>query len=103
MFFDCYRFGTAPKNDDKPAEVPVGLDPYKSGEGFMADVCINRHPAGTINVLFMNWSVRKVGLKELWHLKWHRKFDTNYPPPPWPQWMAQLSEFYYEPPQTRTR
>ncbi|GAH40252.1 unnamed protein product, partial [marine sediment metagenome] len=31
------------------------------------------------NHLFMDWSVRKVGLKELWKLKWHRNFNTNGP------------------------
>ena len=34
--------------------------------------CINRHDGG-INAVFLDWSVRKVGLKELWTLKWHRQ------------------------------
>ena len=38
--------------------------------------CINRHNGG-INSLFMDWSVRKVGLKELWTLKWHKEFNTH--------------------------
>ena len=37
--------------------------------------CMNRHNGG-VNGLFMGWSVRKVGLKELWTLKWHRQYDT---------------------------
>jgi prepilin-type processing-associated H-X9-DG protein len=39
---------------------------------------INRH-SGAINGLFLDWSVRKIGLKELWTLKWHRTFDINGP------------------------
>ena len=33
--------------------------------------CINRHQGGT-NAVFLDWSVRKIGCKELWTLKWHR-------------------------------
>ena len=38
--------------------------------------CVNRH-RGTVNGLFLDFSVRKIGLKELWKLKWHRSYDTN--------------------------
>jgi hypothetical protein len=48
----------------------------------------------------MDWSVRKVGLKELWTLKWHRKFDVNGPwtkdhvsPPVWPDWMKKFKDY----------
>jgi prepilin-type N-terminal cleavage/methylation domain-containing protein len=62
--------------------------------------CVNRHDAAT-NVLFMDWTVRKVGLKELWTLKWHRNFDTAGPwttagavqPDDWPQWMRSLKDY----------
>jgi len=26
---------------------------------------------------FLDWSVRKIGLKELWTLKWNPQFDTS--------------------------
>ena len=35
----------------------------------MMPICINRHDAG-ISIAFCDASVRKVGLKELWTLKW---------------------------------
>ena len=38
--------------------------------------CINRH-SGYINGLFMDSTVRKVGLKELWTFEWHRGFNTQ--------------------------
>jgi prepilin-type processing-associated H-X9-DG protein len=61
---------------------------------------INRHNA-SINVLFGDWSVRKVGLKELWKLKWHKKFDINGPwtitggvvPDDWPEWMRGFRDY----------
>jgi prepilin-type N-terminal cleavage/methylation domain-containing protein/prepilin-type processing-associated H-X9-DG protein len=66
----------------------------------MMHFAINRHE-GSINVLFMDWSVRKVGLKELWTLKWHRNFDTNGPwttaggvqQSDWPEWMRNFKEY----------
>ena len=62
--------------------------------------CINRHDGG-INSLFLDWSVRKVGLKELWTLKWHRKYNTSGPwtkaggvqPSDWPEWMHRFKEY----------
>ena len=61
---------------------------------------IDRH-GGAINMLFMDWSVRKVGLKELWTLKWHRSYDTAGPwttaggvlPEDWPQWMRSFKDY----------
>ncbi len=62
--------------------------------------CINRHN-GHINVLFMDWSVRKVGLKELWTLKWDSDWDTagrwtkagGVQPEDWPQWMRSFKDY----------
>jgi prepilin-type N-terminal cleavage/methylation domain-containing protein len=41
-----------------------------------ANACIGRHCAHYVNVLFMDWSVRKVGLKELWVLPWYNGYDV---------------------------
>ena len=63
-------------------------------------VFINRHN-GHVNVLFLDWSVRKVGLKDLWTLKWHSEWDTAGPwtkaggvqPEDWPEWMRQFKDY----------
>jgi len=44
----------------------------------MQHFCINRH-GGSINMLFADWTVRRVGLKELWTLKWHAKWELGGP------------------------
>jgi prepilin-type N-terminal cleavage/methylation domain-containing protein/prepilin-type processing-associated H-X9-DG protein len=62
--------------------------------------CINRHDDG-VNVVFMDWSVRKVGLKELWTLQWHRLYETRGPwtkaggmqPEDWPVWMRKFKDY----------
>ncbi len=62
-----------------------------SGGDEMRIFCINRH-TGSINVVFMDWAVRRVGLKELWRLKWHRNYDVSMGPVDWPSWMANLGD-----------
>jgi prepilin-type N-terminal cleavage/methylation domain-containing protein/prepilin-type processing-associated H-X9-DG protein len=62
--------------------------------------CINRH-SGSVNCLFMDWSVRKVGLKELWTLKWYPAFNTanrwtaagRARPDQWPAWMQRFTDY----------
>jgi len=62
--------------------------------------CINRHD-GFINVLFMDWTTRKVGLKELWTLKWNTSYNIVGPwtragfvqPSDWPQWMRNFKDY----------
>ena len=68
--------------------------------GSRATFFINRHN-GHINGLFLDWSVRKVGLKELWTLKWRAKYDTAGPwtraggvrPEDWPPWMRKFKDY----------
>ena len=76
--------------------IPNGPGVYTVANTF----CINRH-YGNVNSLFMDWSVRKVGLKELWKLKWNKDFETNGPwteaggvkPEDWPEWMRGFKDY----------
>jgi prepilin-type processing-associated H-X9-DG protein len=96
VFVDCLRFDIWPLDTDSPP--PAEYDTWSSNS--MARCCVNRHN-GAVNVLFMDWSARKVGLKELWKLKWHRSFNTNGPwttasgvqPNNWPEWMRNFKDF----------
>ena len=66
----------------------------------LSSACINRHN-GYVNGLFLDWSARKVGLKELWTLKWSKHFDTANPwtkaggvqPEDWPEWMWGFKDY----------
>jgi len=47
------------------------------GQNEMRRFCVNRHDGG-LNGIFLDCStVRKIRLKELWRLKWHRRYDLN--------------------------
>jgi len=82
--------------DDKP---PPEDDVWVLGSG-MSEVCIDRHQGG-VNSLFCDASVRKVGLKELWTLKWHKQYNTRGPwtkaggaePEDWPQWLRRFIDY----------
>jgi prepilin-type N-terminal cleavage/methylation domain-containing protein/prepilin-type processing-associated H-X9-DG protein len=74
---------------------PSNPAPEQDGEflwsfgGGMRRVCTSRHH-GRVNMLFMDGSTRKVRLKELWALKWHRGFNFTDPLPAWPKWIEEL-------------
>ncbi len=95
------------------ANIPVILDsptrygrhinteppPRREGHGRQT-FCINRHN-GYVNSLFLDWSVRRVGLKDLWTLKWDDESDTTGPwtkaggvlPEYWPYWMRGFKDY----------
>ena len=90
---DCTMPHTRPDNIFDP--------PIHPGWGLgMAPFCIDRHN-GHINGLFLDWSVRKIGVKELWTLRWSRQFNTAGPwtkaggamPEDWPHWMRQFKDY----------
>jgi prepilin-type N-terminal cleavage/methylation domain-containing protein/prepilin-type processing-associated H-X9-DG protein len=70
-----------------------------ASSGEMCRVCSSRH-GNTTNVLYMDFSVRRTGLKQLWRLKWHKTFDTgagpvNGKPYPigWSDWMKICRDY----------
>jgi len=96
VFMDALRFDLWPLLTDHPS----AYEHTAWSANHMARCCINRHN-GAINCLFMDFSARKVGLKELWTLKWHKSFNTEGPwtkaggvqHSDWPQWMKNFKEY----------
>jgi len=94
LLLDSAFLSALPDNRFEPPRFPEGKGPG------MAPFCINRHN-GHVNGLFLDWSVRKVGLKELWTLKWHSDWDTAGPwtkaggvqPEDWPEWMRKFKDY----------
>ncbi|GAG33407.1 unnamed protein product, partial [marine sediment metagenome] len=79
MFLDSIFMGGFPTYTDSPAALEGGtFFTAGGGDGEMDRYCIPRH-GKSVNSLFVDLSVREVGLKELWKLKWHREFDINGP------------------------
>jgi len=101
VFADSTWYDAWPRSTDSPPPHP---DVYGIGNmgttGEMNHFCIDRHN-GAINLLFMDWAARKVGLKELWTLKWSRNFNREGPWTraggvimwDWPEWMRNFKEY----------
>jgi len=99
ILLDCARECSFPWDNEHP---PAYEDDISSGPTSpnMKYFCVNRH-SGAVNGLFLDWSVRKVGLKELWTLKWRSEFDTanawtkagGVQPEDWPQWMRRFHDY----------
>lgn len=96
LLLDCMRHYGLPTTETPPP-------PYEDTlplQGAMAPFCLNRHN-GHMNCLFLDWSIRKVGLKELWTLKWSEEFNTGGPwtqrggvkPEDWPEWMRGFKDY----------
>jgi prepilin-type processing-associated H-X9-DG protein len=97
VLLDCVWVGGQPPPSSNP---PKEEDALGSFPGDMTWFCIDRH-SGRINSLFMDWSVRKVGLKELWLLDWQPDFPVfsrwtkarGIKPKDWPQWMRRFPDY----------
>lgn len=87
LFLDSYWLGGWPKDTDTPSPNEVGF----GGSGHMQRYTVNRHN-GYTNAVFVDFSVRKVSLKGLWKLKWHREFNDDGYRGTWPEWMKDFKE-----------
>lgn len=106
LLADCAQFLHPRDTDNPPAyEGDVLLtcsdvEIWGVSRDTVKHVCIDRHHAG-VNMAFLDASVRKVGLKELWTLRWNRQYDTanvwtragGVLPEDWPVWMRRFKEY----------
>jgi len=101
VFADGTWHDAWPRHTDTPVYTSEGFGIGDQGNSMEINhFCIDRHN-GAVNMLFMDWSVRKTGLKELWVLKWSRGFQTDGPwtiaggvqPSDWPSWMTNFKDY----------
>ena len=86
-------------NVDEPPQTD-GATAAMAGSNEIRRVCLNRHQYA-VNCAFADWSIRKVELKELWTLKWHKNYHTRGPwtlagnvsLDRWPKWMKSLTDY----------
>jgi len=94
VFLDSMWRGGGPRHIDR---APAENGEWRGYGGGMNHFAIDRH-RGKIHSLFLDFSVRTVGLKELWKLKWSKNFDTGYtsryggPDGGWAIWMEDFPE-----------
>jgi prepilin-type N-terminal cleavage/methylation domain-containing protein len=84
LFADCVWQGSNPQPTDPP---PIAPGDCAVGAA-MGSFCVPRHTGRTpINMAFIDNSVSKVGLRELWTLPWSQTFDPTKGPVLWPLWL----------------
>ncbi len=100
-FGDCLWWCTWPKDADLPPQDEGQIEHFPCGcVDSIRYYCIDRHN-GHIGMAFLDGSVRRVGLKQLWTLKWHRNFNTanqwtkagGARPDDWPLWMRPFKDY----------
>ncbi len=97
LFMEAKRYNGIPLHTDNPPAIN-GADWDNNAQ--MGRFCMDRHD-GFAGCLFMDFSARKVGLKELWTLKWHRQFIQSGPwtlgggviSTDWPPWMQSFKDY----------
>jgi len=101
VFADATWHDAWPRHTDAPSLTADAFGITDQGtSGEMNHFAIDRHN-GFVNFLFMDWSVRHVGLKENWTLKWHRGYVTSGPyttaggarPEDWPVWLRRYKDY----------
>ena len=98
VLMDCKNLRGNLVSNRPPPNHEDDIQWYK--EPSAGEVCMDRHNGG-INVLFANQTVRKVGPKELWTLKWFPAFNAHGPwtlaggvkPEDWPQWLRKYKDY----------
>lgn len=100
MVFDCAAYQNAtPWHKDEPPRWP-GDYWVSSNDDEMRYACIDRHNE-RINMAFCDFTTRKIGLKQLWELRWHRNWYKgtgnvpDYNPPVWPDWMQHMKDYAF--------
>ena len=96
VMMDGLRFDTWPLENQAPA----AQEDAAWSSNNMGRICINRH-RGFTDVSFLDWSVRKVGLKELYTLQWHKAWNPRGPftqaggvsAEAWPAWIRPHKDY----------
>lgn len=95
LFLDCWWVDGWPKDTDVPQGDPDNISTWNINANPMQRFNIDRHSGG-VSVVYMDGSCVRVGLRGLWKLKWHKKFNVRnsqtLPTAVWPDWMKDLPE-----------
>ena len=82
-----YAFDEAPEYEERRWT--------RGPENEMRRACFRRHRPYHVQVIFLDFSIKKVTIKQLWTLKWHRDWLNELAQagmPQWPQWMEGIPE-----------
>lgn len=91
MLDSMWRGGGPDQDMDRSIKPPSYNGEWRNTEYEMHHFAIDRHQGG-IQMVFFDFSVRHLRVRELWKMKWHRKFNQNASYAwPFPAWIAGTS------------
>lgn len=100
MFVDAMETDIEPEPEDVPLQNETDLwFEYDGGDSEMQRCNLRRHSPYYINVLFMDCSVQRKTVKEMWRVPWSKGWDMYAPLPNpswpgggWPAWLSDIPE-----------
>ncbi len=76
-----------PYSPDSPGALE-SIFSYPGEQGELPRVVVKRHARWHINILFLDFTVRRVTIKEIWKVRWSMQWvESPQPLPVWPVWM----------------
>jgi prepilin-type N-terminal cleavage/methylation domain-containing protein len=91
MFVDAMETDMEPFPTDDP-QLNETDDWDTSGANEMQRCCLKRHGKYYVNVVFLDFCVRRKTIKEMWRVRWHKLWPAKADLPVWPAWMADVPE-----------
>jgi len=100
LMMDAMFWTGWPRSINPPRDEPILVGTHIGDEVGMQRYCLDRH-GGRINAVFFDFTVRQVGLKELWTLNWHKGYNRagqwtkagGITPNDWPYWMKEMADY----------
>lgn len=90
LFLDCWFWCGWPEHTDRPPSYDG--EKWSGDQDVMQRYCIDRHQQA-INGVFLDYSVSKIWLKQLWRLRWSKAFDIHAPQPNWASEAPWMKDF----------
>jgi prepilin-type N-terminal cleavage/methylation domain-containing protein len=90
LFGDAQQSNADPISTDEP--LPYESDEWTKNAHEMQRFCIKRHAPYHIHMLYLDFSIKRITIKELWRQKWHRTYDVFCDLPDWPDWMSDIPD-----------
>ncbi|MHC4213580.1 MAG: type II secretion system protein [Planctomycetota bacterium] len=90
LYGDAQHSNADPVATDEP--LPYEASVWTPNEDEMQRFCIKRHAPYHIHMLYLDFSSRRITIKELWRQKWHRTYDVFCDLPDWPEWMSDVPD-----------
>jgi prepilin-type N-terminal cleavage/methylation domain-containing protein len=80
-----------PYPEDEPPEFET-IEDYAGRSNEIRRVVVKRHARYYINLVFLDFSVGRLTIKEIWKARWSTAWLTDHDLPVWPPWMDDVPD-----------